>query len=225
MEPLHRKSDELNYELAIRRIFNVENQRIKTSKLRELLKSEREGTSVAPASSLLLHTASEEMDICQLIYKDIIEVVEQGDCTDETLKGCASRLRHLGNRINRIQTTTATQETNVLDLGHCVSDAIMKVEGQETISKRVASNEKVPSLETDSDIQLGAQAMPPLASNNLSDTIPQNVNAYSQIFVDLLDEDETNNFDRRLSNFNNTYTNLKKKRQANFLRKLAHSQM
>lgn len=206
MEPLHLKSDELNYELAIRGIFNVESQRLKTSKLRELLKGESEGILVAPTDSSHLHAAPVEIEICQIIYKNIIQLIEQGDKTEITLKPCASRLRHLGQRINRIQTTAGTQEANVLDLGHCVSDALMKVEGHrnETVDNHIASNAAI-SLETNSELQLGAQALPQVL-DNMSNTIPQNSNTHD--FIDLVDHDEMCDVDRRYSYFDATAHNL-----------------
>lgn len=185
MEPLHLKSDELNYELAIRGIFNVENQRLKTSKLRILLKSEREGTSVAPVDSSATFSTANEITICQQIYKDIINIVEQGNGTEPNLNACASRLRHLGYRINRIRPQTEAETANILDLGHCTSDALKKIEEKREI---IANCDTV----SDSNIteQSGAQSLA-LLSNNLSDQILQNI-SQSQLSTDLVnDDDET----------------------------------
>lgn len=202
MEPLYLKPDELNYELAIRGIFNVESQLLKTRKLRELLRSESDGLLVAPTSISSLYTASVEIEFCRIIYKDIIQLFEQRDRTELTSKKCASRLRHLGQRINRIQPTAEIQKAHLRDLGHWVSDALIKVEGHrnKSVNNHNASNSAIPL-----EVQLGAQALPPVP-NNLVNNIPQNSNAHN--VIDLVEQHDMCGVDRRYSYSNDTSLNL-----------------
>lgn len=101
--PLHLSSSELDYELNIRGIFSLVNNRIKTATLRELLHKENKGTLIAPKRSDGFDTHS-EISTCDHIYREVDSMAEDAihvGNRSETLR-CLSRFFHLQTRLERL---------------------------------------------------------------------------------------------------------------------------
>lgn len=129
MDPIHLRIEELDHELALRGVFGLSNQRIKTSKLREFLNKESEGSVVAPKSSSFVASSDIEIKVCHQIYQDIVRTsdvaIRDGNFLE--LKRSHSRLQHVMARSERIQPLSQDEVVNVAEILDCVYDAIYRV--------------------------------------------------------------------------------------------------
>lgn len=116
MEPLHLLTEELEYELVLRGVYNVSNTRARTGALRDLLAKEKIGLALAPTSSKTLFSSSEELSKCSKIYADILAKVDDPQLGETGQRQCMSRLLHLKNRIVRILPASPQETSQMKDL-------------------------------------------------------------------------------------------------------------
>lgn len=128
MDPLHLSKEELDYELSIRSVFNLSTQRVKSSKLKELLIRENSGLEMAPANATSFSSANNEIDICAGIYNEIIGPNGVNYSNLEDLERAKSRLIHLRGRLGRISTVDRTGIEHIAGMLRCTTDALNHVE-------------------------------------------------------------------------------------------------
>lgn len=134
--PLHLTSSELDYELNIRGVFNLVNNRLKTAALRELLHKEQNGLLDVPKRSDCFDTQS-EISTCGHIYKELVSTAEEAihlGNRSETLR-CMSRFLHLQTRLERISPKNAISISNVKQLLDSVYSALVNVAEALTIAR------------------------------------------------------------------------------------------
>lgn len=137
--PLHLTSSELDYELQIRGVHNISNNRLKTAALRELLHKEHKGIEIAPKHSTGFETHS-EITTCANLYHDLAITTEEALNSGnrlETLR-CISRFLHLQSRLERLSPLDQTSISNVHELLNSVYSAIIKISELNTNNTSVA---------------------------------------------------------------------------------------
>lgn len=122
MDPLHLQSGELEYELALRGVFNVGNNRLRTAALREILTNESLGRAVAPTRSDGIAGAKDEIQNCEEIFRNILARIGQRECM--------SRLIHLKNRLIRVVPNEPVQMQQIRDLIEGIKSASSSLELQ-----------------------------------------------------------------------------------------------
>lgn len=192
MDPLHLRPDELTYELLVRGVHNLGNQRQKTLALRGLLEKERSGVEKAPEDSSNVYPAEIEIQNCNDLYNNIIGVAEADENSVVGLSECVSRLRHLGGRLNRIKPTTEIDVINVNDLGLCTSNSLKKIvirldSGVPPPTQHIPPLSPTVNLINDEDINLitsdlGAAGISSAARSNINQHQQNAGNSFSQDF-------------------------------------------
>lgn len=128
MNTLHLHKEELDHELAIRSVFNLSTQRIKATKLKELLAKESAGLEMAPSNVRFFNTPEQEIDICSNIYNDIVGT-DGLDWSDiDYLYVARSRLIHLRGRLHRIAPEGVADTELVAGLFRSTTDLLKSVE-------------------------------------------------------------------------------------------------
>ena len=127
MDPLHLKKDEIEYELNVRGIFNLSNQRTRTSALREALLRKRAGIESEPTDSSRLFLSSYEIENCSNIYANIVAIAESAETGKLGLKECSSRLLHLKGRLGRVRVADSTENKHLKELQRCTFDAMNNI--------------------------------------------------------------------------------------------------
>lgn len=162
--------DELDYELAIRGIYNLSNQRIKTSKLREFLNKEISGFASAPKSSSATSEPSNEIKICLDKYNKIIRSSEIAINVNNTFKlnKSYSRLHHLMARTERISPDSQDEVVSTSEILDCVYDAMHRIVGIINVNTKKSRNNDISILET--PVQISQPVRTAKNSNTRSDS-------------------------------------------------------
>lgn len=108
MDPIHLRPDELAYELDVRSIFGLTSQRLKTAKLREILKREETGIEVCPRHSSNMFSPDDELEICENNVCQLKGIIQDAIHNGKSLIIVESehRLLHYRDRLRRITSTT-----------------------------------------------------------------------------------------------------------------------
>lgn len=116
MDPVHLLPEELNYELAIRGVFNLTNSRQKTQCIREFLRREETGeqTIVEPRLGQLNPTS--EIAICAQILGEIEIAIQDREFNPVSRTDCRSRLVHVISRIKRAKPVSPEEQTAAYEI-------------------------------------------------------------------------------------------------------------
>lgn len=128
MNTLHLHKEELDHELAIRNVFNLSTQRVKASKLKELLAKESAGLETKPTNVRFFNSPAAEIDICSNIYNDIIGPEGIDWKNIDYLYEARSRLIHLSGRLGRISAEEVADTELVAGLSRCTIGLLKSVE-------------------------------------------------------------------------------------------------
>lgn len=142
MDPIHLRSDELEYELGLRGIFNLANNRARTAALREILIHESLGRSVIPNRSDGLVSSGDEIKNCEAIFRNISEILGSSTLAEAGQKECMSRLIHLKNRLIRIVPADPTQMQLLKDFIEKVNKCTASLEQHLGPASQTASEEQ-----------------------------------------------------------------------------------
>lgn len=144
--PLHLRPDELQYELEIRGVYNLRNQRLRTVALRELLKKEELGNETGPKRSSHVYSSSDEIQRCSKIYADVIKIADRAIKENRMLEISESshRFHHLMFRLERILPVDVGEETIIAELLDCVYDAIHRMTATTATGGNVNRNNRTP---------------------------------------------------------------------------------
>lgn len=129
MDPIHLTEDQLDYELAIRGMYNLSHRRIKQSKLREFLLAESKNNNQLPESNTSVIDESEDFQTLFEIYEEIcgnVQVMFENRSTvgvDES----RSKLIHLKFRIARFGVDENNRD-DVYDLAKNVRTLLKEIE-------------------------------------------------------------------------------------------------
>lgn len=113
MDPVHLKTEEIDYELRIRGVYNLSTMRLKTQTLREFLR--REGLGENTVTGHAEFDPSAELARCNLILSDI-DVMANSALGASALAECRSRLVHVGDRAQRAKPSSPEDQAMVYDL-------------------------------------------------------------------------------------------------------------
>lgn len=103
MDPIHLNSEELDYELMIRKVYEMNApQRIKTGKLRELLAKENIDASARPGRGVSPFAPAQDLEMCGKICQEIKDAVQNDSLSIPEKQVILSRAIHLGFRLQRI---------------------------------------------------------------------------------------------------------------------------
>lgn len=144
MDPIHLRPSELDYELAIRNISGLSNQRTKTSAIRDYLKKEALGVCPNPTNSS--HVASVEVELieCRRIIISIDGVITQYDEAHNMLLAAEAenRIIHLKGRLKRIRATTEEDMATLQCLRRECDGLVGKIikQGRESVEGRISFN-------------------------------------------------------------------------------------
>lgn len=139
MEPRHLKKNELEYELAIRGVFNVSTYNSQASALQYWLAREENGLAEAPADSSKVFTAQSEINVCNLIFDDIAQSLREAQIGDVPWNRCLSRLNHLNLRLDRIRPSNKSEEDGLDEILNCTYDALLRIEVQTNLNQGAAA--------------------------------------------------------------------------------------
>lgn len=159
--PLHLTSNELDYELNIRGISNVSNNRVKTSTLRKQLNDEEKGLLEAPKSSELFD-ANAEFFQCRDSFDDILEKYEQaiGSKLFAEIPRCISRLWHVQMRLERIRPHDVESANNIDLLLASVYDLIVRVNETDKTTRKPAAARRVTTHAPLTNLSSGNETTP-----------------------------------------------------------------
>lgn len=135
--PLHLTSSELDYELRIRGVQNLANNREKTAALRDLLRKEKSGQLQKPTGNGDVDVHA-ELVVCQAIYNDVANKAEEACESRNTaeLVRCESRLLHVQQRLTGLRPVEDESASNVHGLLDCVADAHARVSRELTVQEK-----------------------------------------------------------------------------------------
>lgn len=111
---MHLHSDELDYELSLRGVFNLSTMRQKTQCVREFLRREAAGESLGVRPPSLNPTA--ELSFCANIVGDVCRKLKQSELGDAILPECRSRLLHVIDRVKRAKPEIPEEQVIAYDL-------------------------------------------------------------------------------------------------------------
>lgn len=131
MDPIHLTTEEIEYELSLRNVFNLTSSRARTAALRERMIKEKKGTEPTPQTSSVLDV-KEDIIRCADSYCDIISKAEEAMKSGQPaeLSRCMSRLTHIKGRLERLNPSDEEDKTNILELLGDVNDAIPRISRQ-----------------------------------------------------------------------------------------------
>lgn len=123
MDPIHLRPNELAYELDIRGVVGLTSQRLKTSRLREILKRESLGTERAPTESADMYNADYELEMCRNNLIELKEIVKEAIQNNKSLGITESenRLMHYSERLHRIKLKTIEDKDDSNKLQNLIS--------------------------------------------------------------------------------------------------------
>lgn len=125
---IHLMPAELDYELNIRGVFGLTNNRIKTTKLRELMQREDSGLLTAPKSSSDF-TVESEILTCSKIFQDVLALADESTRLHKRYESlqCISRFLHIQSRLERLMPTDDQSISTINDLLDNVYGALTSV--------------------------------------------------------------------------------------------------
>lgn len=138
MDPIHLRPDELAYELDIRRVFGLSSQRLKTAKLREILKREAEGIEREPSDGAEFYNSDYELNICQQNIIQLNEIVLDAIKLKKQLVLTESehRLRHYLHRLRRIKPSNSEESEKKVELNRMISQIDRNLQQHNAIESR-----------------------------------------------------------------------------------------
>lgn len=116
MDPIHLTTEEQDYELNIRGVFNLSTARQKTTWIREFLKKEMDGERTVSQSRVEQLNPISELSRCTSILEEIISVMETEGVNLSERLDCRSRLIHVIDRIKRAKPTSPEDQTAVYEI-------------------------------------------------------------------------------------------------------------
>lgn len=116
MDPIHLLSEELDYELDIRGVNNLSNQRQKTTCLREYLRKEAMGESSLVRMRVEGLDTTTELAQCGLILQNIIAEMHNRNFDPKQRLDCKSRLIHVTDRVKRVRPITPEEQTEAYEI-------------------------------------------------------------------------------------------------------------
>lgn len=129
IDPLQLSVEEINYELALRGIFNVSNPRTKVATLRDLFQKEFDGAAATPKNSSEVNSSDKEVKTCSSIYEEIVAIANYGTNKDDksSIEEAYHRMLHLQMRLDRIVPKTQLEAERVYELIDCCVDGIFRL--------------------------------------------------------------------------------------------------
>lgn len=104
MDPIYLKSEEVDYELMIRNVYDLQvSMRTKTGRLRELLNRESIDSSLYPKKGTSPFPPKEDLQMCSNICRELREQLSNTTLNEVERWMILSRAIHVGNRLQRIQ--------------------------------------------------------------------------------------------------------------------------
>lgn len=126
MDPIHLKSEELDYELSIRGVFNLSTMRLKTQTMREFRRREELGETTLSSACLAELDPSAELARCNLILSDI-DLMANSALGPEALGECRSRLMHVEDRVKRARPSLPEEQAMVYELVAAVQERLSQL--------------------------------------------------------------------------------------------------
>lgn len=125
MDPVYLRPDEIEYELSIRGVHGLNTHRKRTSTLRTLLGREVSGETHAPVDSSNLFPSMAEMATCRRICGELNKLAEGVSSNkSNNFREISNRLRHVKDRLSRINPTDTMEQEQQLALVVLVEEAI-----------------------------------------------------------------------------------------------------
>jgi Retrotransposon gag protein len=183
MEPVFLLPDELDYELYIRKRYNISNAREKTKLLGDILKREEKGYDSPPVGLLGKATIDSEILTCREKLSNIKKNIENIDPS-----ASKSRLHHVRDRLGRLidgaQSTTTDIEVNtLLDILEETWNSLEPSEGRKTTLSNnegeLLRNQKENSVEEnlmEKMMKIPTSQLPPPICPNTSENCNQTNN-------------------------------------------------
>lgn len=116
MDPLHLQTEELDYELNLRGVFNLSTVRQKSQCLREFLKRETAGENTISRSCAQQLNPTIELTFCANTVSDVCRVLDMSGLGDAVLPQCRSRLIHAIDRVKRAKPEVPEEQIIAYDL-------------------------------------------------------------------------------------------------------------
>lgn len=116
MDPIHLYSEELDYELALRGVFNVASPRLKTQALREFLKRENVGEQTVHETIVESLNSEHELASCSATIDNVVGRLEDSSLGESIVGECHSRLVHVLMRLSRIKAGSSSEQECALEL-------------------------------------------------------------------------------------------------------------
>lgn len=144
MDPIHLRPSELEYELAIRNIIGLSNQRIKTSTIREYLRREAMGIETSPNDSGQVYASADELVECAKVSSSINAIIVQNEEPRSSLVHTEAehRIIHLKGRLKRINAKTEEEHQRLQSLLKDCDGLVqlMVGDGRPSIENRISPN-------------------------------------------------------------------------------------
>lgn len=140
MDPIRLHTEELDYELSLRGVFNLSTVRQKTQCLREFLRREALGESTLSPDQAQPRDSTAELAVCANIVSDVCRMMEGSELGDLIWPECRSRLIHVVERIKRSKQDSPESQTLAYDLLAAAEARLVDMPTPRTLLRRSTEN-------------------------------------------------------------------------------------